>query len=107
MKFKKVTKTLKLGDYHPDFDGVEFELWVNPPRRLIRDFFSGEEERANNAFAELLGITQDDIDAMPNLIAGILVGVADHRGLVWVELDKYRDELLKNFGSGSGSSKTE
>jgi len=107
MEFKKVTKTLRLGDYHPDLEGVEIELWVNPPRRILRELFSLEREKTNGAFCELLGISEEELDDMPNAVAAALISPQDRRGIIWQELDAYRDELVKNLGGGSDSSKTE
>ena len=101
MEFERVTKTFEI-------EGVQFELWLNPPRRLLRELFSSETEvGARTVAANLLGIEPDDFDDMPYTVAQALLGVGDHKGLVWAELDAYRDEILKNFGGGLGSSATE
>jgi hypothetical protein len=37
--FPKITREMRLGDYAPEYAGAVFDVWVNPPRKRLTEFY--------------------------------------------------------------------
>jgi hypothetical protein len=64
-EFKKITRTVDLSDYAREYTGATFEVWVNPPRAVLGDWY---EMRA--AYVELVRDAQTDPGDDPETAAG-------------------------------------
>lgn len=74
-EFKPITRKIDLANYDQAYAGAAFDVWVNPPRANLAEFYAIRQESIKQVNTAQANPTEDET-------------TLNERGEIWIELNK-------------------